>query len=224
MKQIDKLKDWVFNQVHSKNLVYNTCWEDPRCDRELLEFDEDSNIVMITSAGCNALDYLLDNPAQVNCVDVNFRQNALLQLKKSTFRNTNHDTLFELFGKGVHNDVKTLYQDELRSELPDYAKGYWDKNINFFNGKGPRKTFYHYGTSGIFAWMASKYIKARKPLNRKIQRLLDAQSLQEQKEVYDQIERKLMGRIMEWLVNRHFAMSLLGVPRSQQELFVKEYE
>ncbi|MCB0641087.1 MAG: DUF3419 family protein, partial [Phaeodactylibacter sp.] len=172
MKQIDRIKDWVFNQVHSKNLVYNTCWEDPRCDRELLEFDRDSNIVMITSAGCNALDYLLDDPGRINCIDVNFRQNALLQLKKSTFRNTDHATLFELFGKGVHQDAKRIYQEQLREELPEYAKGYWDKNINFFNGKGPRKTFYHYGTSGIFAWMASKYIKARKPLNRKIQQLL----------------------------------------------------
>lgn len=224
MKKLHRIKDWVFNQVHSKNLVYNTCWEDPRCDRELLEFDANSNVVMITSAGCNALDYLLDGPAKINCVDVNFRQNALLQLKMATFRHTDYETLYQLFGKGFHPDIRNLYQEDLRPHLPEFAQAYWDKNINFFNGKGPRKTFYHYGTSGIFAWMASKYIKARKPLYKKITQLLNAQSLEEQTRIYDQIEPKLTGRIMEWLVNRHFAMSLLGVPRSQQELFVREYE
>lgn len=70
-KPINQARDWVFRQVHSNNLVYNTCWEDPRCDRELMQFDTDSEIVMITSAGCNALDYLLDRPSAIHCVDVN---------------------------------------------------------------------------------------------------------------------------------------------------------
>jgi hypothetical protein len=41
-------------------------------------------VVMITSAGCNALDYVLDLPAEIHAVDVNSRQNALLQLKLSS--------------------------------------------------------------------------------------------------------------------------------------------
>ena len=76
MKGINDLRDWVFRQVHTKNLVYNTCWEDPRCDRQLLQLNQDSEVVMITSAGCNALDYLLDNPKKINCIDMNPRQNA----------------------------------------------------------------------------------------------------------------------------------------------------
>ncbi len=72
------INERVFKQVHANSLVYNTCWEDPRCDRELLRLDNDSRVVMLTSAGCNALDYLLDNPASVDCVDLNPRQNALL--------------------------------------------------------------------------------------------------------------------------------------------------
>ena len=86
MKRTDQIRDWVFQRVHGNNLVYNTCWEDPRCDRELMEFNDESEIVMITSAGCNALDYLIDQPASVNCIDVNPRQNALLQLKLAFFK------------------------------------------------------------------------------------------------------------------------------------------
>jgi S-adenosylmethionine-diacylglycerol 3-amino-3-carboxypropyl transferase len=75
---INHLRDWIFKNVHGSNLVYNICWEDPRCDRQIMNIGEDSKIVMITSAGCNALDYLLDNPAEINCIDLNSRQNALM--------------------------------------------------------------------------------------------------------------------------------------------------
>ena len=47
----------------------------------MLGLNDESDVVMITSAGDNALDYLLDGPRQINCIDVNSRQNALLELK-----------------------------------------------------------------------------------------------------------------------------------------------
>ena len=83
--RLDRVQDWIFRQVHHRNLVYNTCWEDPRCDRKLLELGPGSRVVMITSAGCNALEYLLDGPERIHCVDVNPRQNALLHLKQALF-------------------------------------------------------------------------------------------------------------------------------------------
>ena len=43
------LADWLnvrmFNMVHGHNLVYNTCWEDPRLDRIALEIGADDYIV-----------------------------------------------------------------------------------------------------------------------------------------------------------------------------------
>ena len=221
---MNQLRDWVFNKVHTKNLVYNTCWEDPRCDRELLDFQEDSNVVMITSAGCNALDYLLDLPAQINCIDVNPRQNALLRLKLSTFYNTDFDTLFKLFGTGSDSKADAVYFDALRTYLPDYAQKFWDNNLHFFNGKGLRKSFYHYGTSGTFAWMANKYLKTRKKLYGSIHEMFETQDLAEQSKIYEEIEPKLGNKLVAWFVNRHLTMSLLGVPRSQQELFIDEYK
>jgi DNA-binding NarL/FixJ family response regulator len=55
----------VFHHVHGGQLIYNACWEDPRIDRELMRLNAKSRVVMITSAGCNALDYLLDGPAEI---------------------------------------------------------------------------------------------------------------------------------------------------------------
>lgn len=219
----DKIRDWMFRQVHGKNLVYNTCWEDPRCDRALMNFDADSEVVMITSAGCNALDYVLDHPAAIHCIDMNPRQNALLQLKKAALTNGDFDILFQMFGKGICRTVKHVYKEKLRDKLPAFAQDYWDKNIKYFNGKGVRRTFYHYGTSGRFAWLAERYFIMQK-VRHKIRQLLDADSKDEQRHLYLQLEDKLMNGVIEWFVNRHITMSLLGVPRSQMELFAKEYE
>ncbi len=149
MTKINYLRDWVFHRVHKSNLVYNTCWEDPRCDRELMAIDADSEIVMITSAGCNALDYLLDAPKAVHCIDMNPRQNALLELKRAFFRQSDPETLFQVFGRGSHEAFPELYQQQLRSALPAYAQEYWDEHLNYFSPKGLRKSFYHFGWPAI---------------------------------------------------------------------------
>lgn len=224
VKEINNIRDWVFRQVHTKNLVYNTCWEDPRCDRELLELDENSEMVMITSAGCNALDYLLDDPAAINCIDMNPRQNSLLQLKLATINNTSYEDLWQLFGTGKYKEIRSLYDQQLRPNLPDYAQKYWDKHLSFFNGKGIRKSFYYYSTSGTVAWMAKQYMKTKKKTFRKIEAMFNANSLEEQTQIYNQIEEKVMTKLVQWVMNRHITMSLVGVPRAQQKLFIDKYE
>ncbi len=224
MSAINQLHDWTFRKIHSNNLVYNTCWEDPRCDRELLELDANSDVVMITSAGCNALDYLLDHPANIHCIDMNPRQNALLQLKLAVFGQGHFEDLFQLFGKGVHPRMQALYKEQLRSHLPDFARQYWDDNLHFFKGKGLRKTFYHYSTSGSIAWMADRYLRAQRKLHSQIRQLFEAESIERQATIYHQVEKRLLSQLMEWALNRHFVLCLLGVPRSQQLLFVEKYD
>ena len=217
-----QLSQKVFKQIHTNNLIYNTCWEDPRCDRELLELKPDSRLVMITSAGCNALDYSLDNPAEINCIDMNPRQNALLELKLSTFKNGQHDDLFALFGDGAHRSAISLYKDALRDTLPDFAQTYWDSKINYFVGKGVRKSFYYHGTSGLVAWLFNKYSKIQKSNRKQIEKLINAQSLDEQQEIYYSVEKKVLNNAMKWTLNRHIVMCLLGVPESQQKLLGTE--
>lgn len=221
---VNQLRDWVFKQVHTNNLVYNTCWEDPRCDRELLTFDKDSEIVMITSAGCNALDYLLDHPAAIHCIDMNPRQNALLQLKLAAIQHGDFEDLFRLFGQGVHPEVKSLYRNHLRPQLPDYASDYWDTRLNFFSGKGLRKTFYYYGTSGTFALLVKQYVKGQGKVYKKVQQLYDAKDLEEQRSIYFEIEQKILNKLVAWVMNRHVTLTMLGVPRSQRKLVLEKYE
>lgn len=222
-KQIDALRDELFSKVHGKNLVYNTCWEDPKIDRKLLEINNTSEIVMISSAGCNALDYLLDNPKKINAIDVNFRQNALLEFKKALFRTSDFKELFAFFGNGFNKDAVEVYHRKLRGEIPKSAQEFWDKKLYYFHKNKKKKSFYFFGTSGTFAWLFSKYVHRNKRRAELVDKLFACKSLEEQQQVYIELEPVLISKFVKWLMNRHLTMSLLGVPRSQRQLILEEY-
>ncbi len=56
---LERVRQVWFNLIHTSNLVYNTCWEDPRLDRVAMALRPTDEVLVITSAGCNALDYCL---------------------------------------------------------------------------------------------------------------------------------------------------------------------
>ena len=149
--------NFIFDLIHGNRLIYNTCWEDPRIDRQLLKLDSDSKVVVITSAGCNVLDYLLDSPQEIHAVDVNYRQNALLELKLAIFARRNFDDLFAMFGRGKTEHYQEIYQS-LRELLTPAAQSFWDQKIDYFSGKGLRKSFYWRGASGDFAWLLRRIL------------------------------------------------------------------
>jgi S-adenosylmethionine-diacylglycerol 3-amino-3-carboxypropyl transferase len=217
-QKMGALNQQVFKNIHTNNLIYNTCWEDPRCDRFLLNLKKESSVVMITSAGCNALDYALDKPAEIHCVDMNPRQNALLELKIAAIQHTNFDNLFHFFGTGAHKEAKNVYETALRPTLPPFARQYWDKNLHFFEPKGLRKSFYWHATSGLVAWFFSKYFSIQGKSRAIAEQLFAATSMTEQKALYYQLESKLMTKSIKWLMSQHLFMCFLGVPESQQKL------
>lgn len=220
-KSLNKLRDKTFQKVHTSNLVYNTCWEDPAIDRKLLNFDSESKIVMITSAGCNALDYLLDDPAIIHTIDMNPKQNALMELKLELFKNGDYGLLKSLFLKGRLKNAGIVYRQTLRDKLSKSAREFWDiKFEKYFDGK---KSFYFRGTSGRFAWLFMKYINSSDKSKKLAQKLVNAQSLDEQKEIYKDLEKKIMSNFAKWVINRHITLALLGVPRAQRNLIVEKY-
>src|SRR5690606_3430008 len=141
MALVSWVRGRVFNFVHRNNLVYNTCWEDPRLDRVALDLQPHHNVMVITSAGCNALDYVLGGANHVYAVDMNPRQNALLDLKKAGILNLEYEDSFAMFGLGRHPDFKDLYRTQLRSALPEWSRSYWDRKIKYFRGR-KRRSFY----------------------------------------------------------------------------------
>lgn len=219
-----KTKDWLFNKIHSNHLIYNTCWEDPKCDRILLELDDESEVVMITSAGCNALDYALDKPAAIHCIDMNYRQNSLLELKKTFFKNADYQHLFQFFGEGQHRQAGSFYEANLRPFLPHEAQLYWDKKIKtYFIPTLFRPSFYFHGTAGAFAWCFGCYMRTKKSLYEYIQYLLKSPNLEIQRYWYDIIENKIITPFIQWAMKQPLVLSLLGIPTSQSRLVEEEY-
>jgi len=175
-KLVNGAHDLVFEAVHNRCLIYNVCWEDPRIDRRILNLDDASRMVVLTSAGCNTLDYLLDSPAEIHAVDVNPRQNALLHLKLALIEHGDFDDLFRLFGNGSHQAFREIYR-AIRQHLPAYARAFWDERIEYFDSTSRKKSFYYYGTSGAIAWILSRYLlNASRNLRSRLFDLLDARS------------------------------------------------
>ncbi len=213
----------VFQLIHMRNLVYNTCWEDPRLDRTALEIGPSDDVLVITSAGCNALDYALTGPHHVYAVDMNPRQNALLDLKIAGIRQLDFETFFDMFGTGRLVRAKRLYRDKLRDHLPERSRKYWDRKIKFF--KSRRRPFYFRGTSGTFAKIMNVYIDRVVKLRAAVEALLDAQTIDEQREIYDaDIRPRLWTRPLRFAMSREATMAMLGVPRSQREHIERSFE
>ena len=219
--------DWVsrriFTTVHRNNLVYNTCWEDPRLDRVALDIGSDDDVLVITSAGCNALDYALNDPNHVYAVDMNPRQNSLLDLKRAAIRNLEFEEFFQMFGQGRLPNAAEIYRQKLRDSLPIWSQEFWDKKIKWFDN--PRKSFYFRGTSGAIAKMIKSYtdhvIRVRPHLNA----LLEAESVDQQKEIYENhLKQKFWSGVMRFTLNRDTTMSMLGVPKAQRRQIETQYE
>lgn len=213
----------VFSVVHGNNLVYNICWEDPRLDRIALELGPDDNVLVITSAGCNALDYALCEPNHVHAVDMNPRQNALLQLKQAAIRNLDYEDFFKLFGTGHWDGIETAYRKQLRPELNSWSQNFWDKRIKWFSN--PNRSFYFRGTSGSFARLINHYIDRVAKVRPAINQLLAADTVEEQTEIYRaEIYDKFWSKPLKFFINRDVTMSMLGVPRAQRRQLEEQYD
>lgn len=211
---------WVrskgFNLIHGHHLVYNTCWEDPHLDRQALELTPDDTVLMITSAGCNVLDYCLDSPDHIYAVDVNPRQNALLELKIAGLRTLDYEDFFDLFGRGRLSGFERIYTRTLRPALSPAARSYWDRHTHFFTGRSPQKTFYFRGSSGWFARLMNVYIDRVARIRDEVNSLLDAPTVEAQHEIYYTHHEAFWSRPLCWALERDALLSLVGVPHEQR--------
>lgn len=204
-----------FNMVHGNNLVYNTCWEDPRLDRVALELGPDDTVMVITSAGCNALDYALDSPKHVHAVDMNPRQNALLELKMAGIRALPYETFWELFGNGRLANFPEVYRSKLKPLMSPWSQAYWERHLGFFTGK---RSFYFRGSSGSVAHFVNYYIDRVAKIRPEITAFLDAKTLEEQAAIYYRsIKVAFWSGFMKKVLGSDATLSMLGVPRQQRQ-------
>jgi S-adenosylmethionine-diacylglycerol 3-amino-3-carboxypropyl transferase len=212
----DRIDQKVFNAIYTRSLVYNTCWEDPAVDRVALNLQPTDTVLVITSAGCNTLDYALVGPQRVLTVDANPRQTALLELKIAGIRHLDYEDFFAIFGMGTHPNFDAVYQKYLRADLSPFARHFWDERPHWFNeSKGG---LYFQGLSGTVARVFRTYLKLNPKLAANVQEILAATSIAEQQHIYDtKIQSMLWGPGMNWALSRQFTMNFLGVPFPQRK-------
>lgn len=211
------LDDHVFNALYGRSLIYNTCWEDPSVDKQVLNLAAEDRVLMLTSAGCNALDYAASGAGSVVAVDANPRQTALLELKIAGIRELSHDTFFAIFGDGRCADFQRVYERHLRLHLSAFARSFWDKHTHWFTHTEPHMTFYCHGLTGVFGRGARSYVRRRKGLTEAIAAMIRASDLAAQRDIYDrEVHPRLWHPTLKWALSRQFTMSLLGVPHAQR--------
>ena len=214
----------LFNAVYSRSLVYNACWEDPAVDRKALKIQSTDRMLVITSAGCNVLDYALLGPERIFAVDANPRQSALLELKIAGIRHLEFEDFFALFGKGNHARFDAIYQKALRPHLGGFARDYWDERGHWFGGRQRETGFYFHGLAGLFARGFRGYLGMRKSLRNAIGALLEARDLDEQRRIYDlEVKSLLWTRDVNWILSRQATMTLLGVPHAQRKEVLRQH-
>ncbi|MDR0327258.1 MAG: BtaA family protein, partial [Planctomycetaceae bacterium] len=166
--------------------------------------------------------YALSGLNHVYAVDMNPRQNALLELKMSGIRNLDYASFFQMFGNGRLTGIKSIYHAKLRGDLSPWSQRYWDRRIRrYFDGK--RKSFYYCGTTGAFARLINSIIDKTK-MRADVHDILNAQSLDEQQEIWQRLREKLWSRRVKFLMNRDTILSMLGVPKSQRKQIETQYE
>src|SRR5262249_54593193 len=171
-----------------------------------------------------ALDYALEGPEHVFAVDLNSRQNALLELKLAGIRRLDYATFFAMFGKGRLAGVRYIYESCLRTELSPASRTYWDRHIEFFAGRGWRDSFYFRGTSGTFARLINGYIDRVARVRDSVEAILGAASVDEQRAIYEKALRDTVWtRWVRWAIGRDMTLSLLGVPRPQRDQVERDY-
>jgi S-adenosylmethionine-diacylglycerol 3-amino-3-carboxypropyl transferase len=207
----------VFDVVAKKSLIYGACWEDPALDRQALTIGPDDTMLVITSAGCNVLDYVLCGPKRIHAVDANPRQNALLELRIAGIRHLSYEDFFRIFGDGHHPEFVELYWRHLRDDLTPFARSYWDGRTAWFTGRGWRNSFYLHPLTGWVSLLCSALTAKHRDA---IHGLITAESLEAQREIWvRRLSPALWTPQFRWICSQQLFMTAMGVPiRQAREL------
>ncbi|MCA9184173.1 MAG: BtaA family protein, partial [Planctomycetales bacterium] len=168
------------------------------------------------------LDYALQAPHHVYAVDMNPRQNALLELKIAGIKHLDYEDFFKMFGLGHLPGAKGIYASQLRDSLSPWSQKYWDRWMKFFDN--PRRPFYFRGTSGGFARLINMYVDRVVRVRPLIEQLLNATTVEEQRRIYfDQLRERFWTKSLRFAMGRDTTLAMLGVPRAQRQQVERDY-
>ncbi len=171
-----------------RDILYAQCWEDPELDRIAFKIQPDDTVFSITSGGCNAMAFLIDDPEKVICLDMNRYQNYLLSLKICAFKTLTYCETLEFFGVKPSKRRWVLYE-KIRPILPEEEQLYWsNKKTDITRGIihcGKYERYMHFLKSVFKIFIGSKIIND----------LFNSSSTEEQKILFEKKWNKLSWRL-----------------------------
>jgi len=197
-------------------LVYNQIWEDPVVDMEGMALSPGHRVLTICSGGCNALSYLLADPAEVHAVDLNFAHLSLADLKRAAFASLpTYDDLASYLVTAAGGQNDELYRRHIAENLRPETREYWD------GGRTPRHKafvsgFYRAGLLGLATGLCAGLARLYGV------RLSDALQLDDAERQRDWARRHIRpifeGRLAALFFSLRHPLYLLGIPPRQFEL------
>ena len=208
--------------------VYNQIWEDPRVDLQALQLNEKSRVLTISSGGCNALNYLVENPERVTAVDLNRHHIFLLNLKIAALEFLpGHEDFFAFFGYGKSAGNVENYQKFIATNLDGATREFWESNsfigkiahgrrINFFRKGG----LYEHSRNGYFLRFFHKFSRL---LGCKPEELLKAKTPEEQAKLYEKYVAPFFdSALIKTIGKMPVTMFGLGIPPQQYDELKKD--
>ena len=126
-----KLKSQFAESVDPDLIAYSTLWEDHYVLAKALDIKSNDNILSITSAGCNVLSMLLENPRSITAIDLNPSQTAFFKLKLAGIKYLEHENFLKLFGYIPSTIAWDIYK-ELEDCIDIDTREYFDERKEYF--------------------------------------------------------------------------------------------
>ncbi|KAJ1552676.1 hypothetical protein HK405_010432, partial [Cladochytrium tenue] len=157
--------------------IYAFAWEDPRVDLEFLDLTRRDKMLVITSGGCNALEYAAKvGPARIHCVDLNPCQNNMLELKLAGITALQYQDFWRLFGEGFLPNFSSVLDTHLSPYLSPYAYHFWKQTAGF-------KNLFKTGCSGL-AIRVFQFVMRARGLQPVVTRMCEADTIEEQYDIW----------------------------------------
>ncbi len=211
------MSEYLFSRLF-RNLVYAQIWEDPDVDMAALRIEPGNSIVTIASGGCNALSYLVADPARIEAVDLNPAHVAFNRLKFAAAAHLpDYETFYRFYGQGDDKRNLDAYRLYLRAHLDEETRDYWEsrtvtgrRRISIFH-----RRLYRHGLLGGFIGLGHKMARLYGADPRD---LLQARTIEDQKRFFDETLAPLFEkRLIRWATTRKTSLFGLGIPPQQYE-------
>jgi S-adenosylmethionine-diacylglycerol 3-amino-3-carboxypropyl transferase len=206
-------RDWLERMVFS-GIVFNMSWEDPEMDRRAFGITAEDTVLSITSAGCNPLNLLCQNPRRLIAIDSNPAQTALLELKLAGIAGLEHPDFFDIFAARNPGIAEDVYLGQLRPLLSPRSRAYWDRNIHLV-----AHDVYRAGRMGLFCRILRAYLRLLDLKAEEHDAFFDCRTLDEQRTWYrEKIAPRLWRRTSRLFVYFKPLMYMAGVHPNQFRL------